>query len=44
MTTTKEIDMAMVQKEYFKVSDLAEYAGISERTGNRFLFLRGEFH
>ena len=24
--------MAMVQKEYFKVSELAEYAGISERT------------
>ena len=30
--TNKEIERVTVQKEYFKVSELAEYAGISERT------------
>jgi excisionase family DNA binding protein len=32
MMTTQEADTVTVQKEYFKVSELAEYAGISERT------------
>jgi excisionase family DNA binding protein len=30
--TTQEAETVTVQREYFKVSELAEYAGISERT------------